>query len=308
MQAGGTGGAPAATGAASAAARPDRAVRGWLIGIALALPAALFVTAFLLVPVGNLGLTAFWRTQYFQITHDWNLDQFQEVLSKKGVVQTLVRSIWTGLVVAGVTLVVAFPVAWYLRFRAGAWKALLLGIIVTVLFSSYLVRIYAWRTLMGREGAINWLLQTSGVTDEPVLFLFYNRFAVILTLTHIFLPFVILLLYAALEGLEDDVVEAARVLGARGYQALGWVTLPIIGRGAFGAFAFTFILAAGDYVTPQLVGGTSGVLLGSLISIQFLPNGDYSHGSAISLVFMLSLALCTLAIYVAGRGIYRMVR
>jgi spermidine/putrescine transport system permease protein len=272
------------------------------------LPAAAFLAVFLLVPVGNLGTTAFWRTQYFQITHAWNLDQFTEILERPGVVTTLVRSIWTGLIVAAVTVVVAFPVAWFLRFHAGALRNPLLGVIVTVLFSSYLVRIYAWRTLMGREGAINWFLQTTGITDEPALFFFYNRFAVVLTLVHIFLPFVILLLFASLEGLEDEVVEAARVLGARAHQALGLVVLPIIFRGLFGAFAFTFILSAGDYVTPQLVGGTSGTLLGSLISIQFLPNGDYSHGSAISLIFMATLGVCTLALYALGRLAYRIAR
>ena len=279
-----------------------------LVAWALCLPAAAFLVAFLLVPVGNLGITSVWRTQYFHITHDWNLDQFREILTKPGVVTTLVRSIWTGLIVAAVTLVVAFPVAWFLRFRAGAWKAPLLGVIVTVLFSSYLVRIYAWRTLMGREGALNWLLQRIGVTDHPLDFLFYNRFAVVITLVHIFLPFVILLLLASLDGLETEVVEAARVLGARGYQALAHVILPIISRGAFGAFTFTFILAAGDYVTPQLVGGTSGTLLGSLISIQFLPNGDYSHGSAISLVFLGTLAACAVGLYVLMRLAYRMAR
>src|SRR5919108_2481067 len=274
-----------------------RAFAGWL----LALPAALFLLAFLIVPIGSLALTAFWRTQYFQITRDLNLDQFRDVLAQAGVIETLIRSLWTGLIVAATTLIVAFPVAWFLRFRAGTWKAPLLGVVVTVLFSSYLVRIYAWRTLMGRNGAINWALQAAGITDRPLLFLFYNRFAVVLTLVHIFLPFVILLLLASLEGVNDDVVEAARVLGARGYQALGMVVLPMISRGIFGAITFTFILAAGDYVTPQLVGGTSGTLLGSLISIQFLPNGDYSHGAALSVVFMVALAASTGLLITAAR-------
>jgi spermidine/putrescine transport system permease protein len=281
-----------------------KAFAGWV----LALPAALFLLAFLIVPIGSLALTAFWRTQYFQITRDWNLDQFRDVLAQAGVIETLIRSLWTGLIVAATTLIVAFPVAWFLRFRAGTWNAPLLGVVVTVLFSSYLVRIYAWRTLMGRNGAINWTLQTVGLTDGPLLFLFYNRFAVVLTLVHIFLPFVILLLLASLEGVDDDVVEAARVLGARGYQALGMVVLPMISRGVFGAITFTFILAAGDYVTPQLVGGTSGALLGSLISIQFLPNGDYSHGAALSVVFMVALAASTGLLITAARLAFRLTR
>jgi spermidine/putrescine transport system permease protein len=284
--------------------RLKRASAGW----GLSLPATLFLLGFLIVPIGSLALTAFWRTQYFEITRDWNLDQFRDVLTQAGVIRTLFRSIWTGFIVAAATLIVAFPVSWFLRFRAGTWKAPLLGIVVTVLFSSYLVRIYAWRTLMGRNGAINWVLQSAGITDGPLLFLFYNRFAVILTLVHIFLPFVILLLLASLEGVENDVVEAARVLGARGYQALGMVVLPMISRGLLGAITFTFILAAGDYVTPQLVGGTSGTLLGSLISIQFLPNGDYSHGAALSVVFMAALAASTGMLIASARLVFRLAR
>lgn len=285
-----------------AAGRP--AVTGWLF----ALPAVAFLAAFLVLPIGSLALTAFWRTEYFRITRDWNLEQFSDVLAQAGVITTLVRSLWVGLLVAAITLVLAFPVAWFLRFHAGRWTVPILVLVVTVLFSSYLVRIYAWRTLLGREGALNWALQASGLTDGPLLFLFYNQFAVVLTLLHIFLPFAILLLYSSLSGLADDVVEAAGVLGARGYQALVWVVVPIIHRGLFGAFAFTFILSAGDWVTPRLVGGTTGSLLGSLISVQFLPNGDYSRGAALSIVFMLVLAACVGALAVVGRVAYRVLR
>jgi spermidine/putrescine transport system permease protein len=278
--------------------------RGWLFSI----PAVVFLVAFLLLPVGNLALTAFWRTQYFQITRDWNLEQFHDVLAQPGVTTTLFRSIWVGLLIATITIMLAYPVAWFLRFHARRSRVPLLALVVTVLFSSYLVRIYAWRTLMGREGAINWTLQTLGITEEPLLFLFFNRFAVVLTLVHIFLPFVILLLFASLEGVQDDIVEAAGVLGARGYQALGWVVLPIVARGTFAAFIFTFILSAGDWVTPQLVGGTTGTLLGSLVAVQFLPNGDYSRGAALSVVFMLTLGVCVAFLVTVARLGYRVLR
>jgi spermidine/putrescine transport system permease protein len=270
-------------------------------GWSLALPAALFLLVFLVVPAALLGLTSFWRTSYYETTVQWNLRQYQQILAQEGLMRTLLRSVLTGLVVAVITAIIALPVAYYLRFRAGRWRLVVLGVIVTALFSSYLVRIYAWRTLLGRTGAINWALETLHLTDQPVLLFFYNRFAVVLTLIHILLPFAILLLFASLEGLDADLLEASRVLGASGRQMVAWVVLPIASRGLAFAFAFTFILAAGDYVTPQLVGGTSGSMIGTFVMVQFLQNGDYSHGAALSLLFLAALLAVTGAVMLAIR-------
>jgi spermidine/putrescine transport system permease protein len=264
-------------------------------------PATVFLVAFLVVPAVLLALTSFWKTAYFQTSTEWNLDQYRDVLGDDTVLRTLWRSIVNGALAAVVATALAVPVAYYLRFSRSRGRIVVLGIIVTALFSSYLVRIYAWRSLLGREGAVNWALQSLHVTSEPSLVFFYNRFAVILTLVHIYLPFAVITVFSAFEALDRDLLEAARTLGAKTRHRIRWLILPLIAPGLFAAFAFTFILSAGDYVTPQLVGGKSGAMIGQLISVQFLQNGDYSHGAALSMLFLASVAAVVAVVYALGR-------
>lgn len=273
-------------------------------GIAYALPSVVFVVCFLVIPSLLLGLTSLWESAFFETTIRWNLDQYTDALSDPTVVRTLVRSLVTAAITAAATTVIAFPVAFYLRFTQGTRRLVVLGIVVTALFSSYLVRIYAWRTILGREGAINWALQQVGLIDQPSLVFFYNRFAVILTLVHIFVPFATLMILAGLERLDRDLMEASKTLGASRRSSFMRVVLPLAAPGIFAAFAFTFVLSAGDFVTPQLVGGTSGSMVGQLIATQFVQGGDYSSGAAVSFLVLFSLALCLAAIYLAGRAIY----
>ena len=274
----------------------------------LAVPAVVFLVAFLFVPALLLALTSFWTTSYYQTTADWNVAQYADLFSQSGVLRTLSRSIVTGLIAASAATVLAIPVAVYLRFRQGRGRVVALGIIVTALFSSYLVRIYAWRTLLGRDGAVNWLLQSLDITSGPTLALFYNRFAVVLTLVHIYLPFAVITLFSAFEAVEREVIDASRTLGSKSNQTARWVILPLTAPGLFAAFAFTFILSAGDYVTPQLVGGKSGAMIGQLISVEFLQTGDYSHGAALSMIFVASVLVTLSAVYGLGRLVGRLQR
>jgi spermidine/putrescine transport system permease protein len=262
------------------------------------------MAAFLVAPALHLGLTSVWKTAYFHTVQDWNLDQYPEILKQPGVLQTMIRSVWTGLIVAAVTTAAALPIAYYIRYRSGVRKVLVLAVVITAMFSSYLVRIYAWRTLMGRDGALNWFLTTTGISNHGFTFLFYNRFGVVITLVHIFLPFAVLVLLAALEGVDVDVLEASRALGARADQLLRWVVLPMIGRGLFAAFAFTFILSAGDYVTPQFVGGTSGTMTGTFVMLEMTQLGDYSHGAALSFVLLAALLAVAGGVYLIGRLVW----
>jgi spermidine/putrescine transport system permease protein len=284
----------------AATAFPRGRDRRW-VPFVLAAPAALFMAAFLIAPTAHLGLTSFWTTSYFRTVHAWNLHQYSEIMRQPGVLETMIRSIWTGLLVAVVTTATALPVAFYIRFRSGPRKVFALAIVITAMFSSYLVRIYAWRTLMGSNGAVNWALTSSGLTDHGLSFLFYNRFGVVITLVHIYIPFAVIILLATLEGVELDVLEAGRTLGARGHQMVRWVILPMIGKGLFVAFALTFILSASDYVTPQFVGGTSGAMTGTFVMLEMTQLGDYSHGAALSLVLLLVLVAMAGGAYLVGR-------
>ena len=150
------------------------------------------------------------------------------------------------------------------------------------LFGGYLVKIYAWKSILGADGLLNQALMALGPGDQPLAFLIYSRGAVIVALVHFLLPFAILPIYAALRNVPDATVEAARDLGATAFKTLTRVIIPQVPPGLFSAFAFCFLLAAGDYVTPMLLGGTSGGMLGQFVLLEFSTNFNWPAGSALS--------------------------
>jgi spermidine/putrescine transport system permease protein len=148
--------------------------------------------------------------------------------------------------------------------------------------SGYLVRIYAWRTILGDEGVINQTLITLGLIQQPLSFLLFSRIATIIVFVNFLTPLAILPIYAALQNVRDEEIEAARDLGASAAAAFWRVTLPLAWGGIFSAFALTFIISAGDYVTPQLVGGTSGGMIGRTIASTFGTAFNWPLGAALS--------------------------
>jgi spermidine/putrescine transport system permease protein len=170
-----------------------------------------------------------------------------------------------------------------------------LAVLIT-LFGGYLVKVYAWKSILGSDGIINSGLITLGVVSEPVPWLLYNPGAVIVTLVHFQLPFAFLPVYAALRNVRIETIEAARDLGANTGQILFRVIIPQCRTGLAAAFAFAFLISAGDYVTPQFLGGPSSTMLGQFIAIEFGTRFNWPSGAAMS--FSL-LAVC-LAIVAAA--------
>jgi spermidine/putrescine transport system permease protein len=165
-------------------------------------------------------------------------------------------------------------------------------LIVASFLASYLVRIFAWRTMLGRNGAINRGLESIGLIDEPLDFLLYNRFAVTVALVHIFLPYVVLVLYAGLAPLQPSYLETAQDLGAGWLQRWRRVVLPLVAAPATSAFLFVFVLSAADYVTPLLLGGTNGVMLGVQVQVAFIGTGDFAYGAAIAFAMLAGFLVC----------------
>jgi spermidine/putrescine transport system permease protein len=153
-------------------------------------------------------------------------------------------------------------------------------------FMSYLVRVFAWRTILGSNGMVNSGLQALGLIDEPLSFLLFSPFAVVVTLVHIFLPFTLLLLVSALRDVKVEYLEAARDLGAGLGATFFRVLLPLTLTGVVGTFMFTFVLAAGDYVTPQLVGGRQGITTGVLVANQFKLTGNWPYGASMAFLLL----------------------
>ena len=271
--------------------------------LALALPAIigialLFVAPFVTFVVYSV-LTA--GVLPFQADAPITLDAYGHFLNS-GVNHNLARnSAWTGLFAAVTTVAISLPVAFWLRYAAGSHRNLVLLLITATIFASYLVRIYAWRSMLGQNGFLNSALISVGVIDAPLQFILFNRFAVTVALIHIFLPYVVLLLYAALGPVSINLLEAAQDLGAGVTRRWTHVLLPLVAAPAATAFIFVFILSASDYVTPQFLGGTKGIMLGVRIQESFLKTGDWPAGAAGALTMLVAFLLLYLIVSFALR-------
>jgi ABC-type spermidine/putrescine transport system permease subunit II len=211
---------------------------------AVALPPVLWVTVFLLVPYLLMFCYSFWSVSPSQtIVHSWNLENYTELLRVDVYWQTLLRSMWIAARVTVFSLLLGYPLGYFLSFYAGKKKDLLYQLVIIPLWVSYLVRAYAWKTILGSDGVLNTLLQYLHVTKHPLEFLLYSPFAVVLTLTHIYTPFAFLPIYAALEHIPRNLVEASQDLGATPRQTFWRVIVPLSIPGVVAGATFAFVLS-----------------------------------------------------------------
>lgn len=276
----------------------------WLSALQLA-PATAFLLTFLVVPLGIFFAYSFWVTRSHALVAEWTLAQYKEGVTDP-VWRDLLRNTFViAFVTAAITVTIAYAFAHAIRFHLRRYQEILLFLVLIALFSGYLVRIYAWRTILGNEGIVNQALVRVGIVDEPLSFLLFSRSAAVLVLVNFLVPLAILPIYGALQNVRDEEVEAARDLGASAASALRRVTLPLAWSGVFVSFAISFIIAAGDYVTPQLVGGTSGSMIGRAIANQFGVTFEWPRGAALAFL-TLAIVLATLAVLRAASA--RLVR
>ncbi len=254
------------------------------------LPATLFLLVFLVGPVTIFFIYSFWAVEGYDLAPAWTLENYREALGDEIYRSLFAQTLQTAATAALVTTLIAYTFAHAIRFHLRRHQEVLLFLVVVALFSGYLVRIYAWRTILGDQGVINTALLTLGVVSQPLSFLLFSRIATTITLVNFLVPLAVLPMYAALQNVRDEEIEAARDLGAGAAGAFWRVTLPLAWGGIFAAFALTFIIAAGDYVTPQLVGGTSGGMVGRTIASTFGTAFNWPLGAALSfltLIFVL---------------------
>lgn len=255
-------------------------------------PAGLFMALFFVIPCGVLFAYSFGHTSYVDITFGTSPDSYLRVVSTPLFREVILRSLLTGGCVGLASVVLAFPLAYAITLgplrRAGT---LILLLVIVSLFTAYIVRIYAWRALLGRNGVISQMLTGVGLTNAPLEAFSFSKAAVIVTLTSILVPVAVLPLTAALSGVSPQCIEAARSLGATAFGALVRITIPLASRGIISAFALTFVVAAGDFVTPQLLGGPQAQLAGNAIVGRFGLSFDWPLGSAIAFTLVLAMGL-----------------
>ena len=238
----------------------------WLKAVSLLSPP---LAAFLLVYVGSLVVlfvSSFWTVDSFtgNLVHHWTLSNYRLILSTSQPYLSIARL--TIEIAAAVTLtdaVLALPLAYFMARVAGRRsRALLFVMVLLPLWSSYLVRIYAWRTILAHDGAINWALNGVGLPDQN---LSYTNWAMWIVFSYVWLPFMVLPVYAALERIPDSYLEASADMGARGFRTLRSIILPLALPGIVAGSIFTFSLTLGDYITPLLVGGPSSSFIGNVV-------------------------------------------
>jgi spermidine/putrescine transport system permease protein len=255
---------------------------------AVTLPPLVWVAAFLLTPYLLMLCYSFWSVSAAQvIVRHWSLDNYRELLRIGVYWQTLFRSMWIATRVTIFSLLLGYPLAYFLSFHAGKRKDLFYQLVIIPLWVSYLVRAYAWKTILGSDGVLNTLLQYVHLTQHPLEFLLYSPFAVVLTLTHIYTPFTFLPIYAALEHIPRNLVEASHDLGATPGQTFWKIVFPLSIPGVLAGATFAFVLSLGDFLAPLLLGGPSGIMISNIVVSLFGAAYNWPLGAAISFCMLL---------------------
>lgn len=260
----------------------------------------------LAVPLAAIVLFSFWTQDFMTVDTSFTLNNYREILEKPIYGALLQRSLMVSGIVTVITVLLAFPIAYFVSFHVRPdRKSLWLFLITIPFWTSYLIRVFLWKVILGFNGVVNSGLMSLNIIEEPLTFLLYNINAVIITLAHAFAPFAILPIFVALEKIDRSLLEASQDLGESRLMSFFRVTLPLAMPGVVAAVLIVFIPTIGDYVTPELMGGAGGKLIANMIQTQFLALNNAPLGAALALVAMLSVAAISLLFVFLNRRYLR---
>jgi spermidine/putrescine transport system permease protein len=278
---------------APGAAGPSFRPRPGLATAGLIAPPILWLGVFFLLPVVFIFLYSVNVFAFIPGTQGFTLDAWRNFLDGSPFLDLFWKSIRMSLIVSVAAVLAAYPIAYFLALVATKRRYVLLLLILAPFLVSYFLRLLAWKVILGDQGVVNTFFYWTGLRaeDDPVSWLLYSQFAVILTLIYVYVPFVALPIFVALETLDRRLLEAASDLGATRWQAFRKVTLPLSLPGVIAAFIFVFIPTIGEYFTPLLVGGVQGTMFGNAIADQFGQSLNWLNGSVLSFFLLLVVAL-----------------
>lgn len=278
------------------------------MSVVLALPLALWLAVLVAAPAVIFLLYSFWRVEAFRIVHKFGFGNYHTAVSGF-YLRTILNSLVIGIAVATISCLMAFALAWAVRFRLRRGRTVVLLAIVAASAGSYLARIYSWRSILGSTGVINSMLERLGVTNHPLDWLIFNRFAVIVALTNLYVPYAFLPIYVNLLNIDPEIVEAGRILGAGPMRNMRRVVLPLASVGLIISFLYVLIFATGDFAIPTFLGGPTGLPAAQVIQNQFSSNFNWPLGAAMSFVYMAVLgAIAAALLAVAARKSSRLAR
>jgi spermidine/putrescine transport system permease protein len=281
-----------------APSRLGRRTRPGLVTTGLLAPPVLWLGIFFLVPVVLIFLYSVNVFSLYPGGQYFTLDAWRSFLDGGPFLDLFWKSVRMSVIVAIGAVIAAYPVAYFLALIASKRKYVLLLLILTPFLVSYFLRLLAWKVILGDQGVINTFLYWTGIRaeDDPVTWLLYSQFAVILTLIYVYVPFVALPIFVSLETLDRRLLEAAADLGASRWQAFRKVTLPLSLPGVIAGFIFVFIPTIGEYFTPLLVGGVNGTMFGNAIADQFGQSLNWLNGAVLSF-FLLTVVALLMAVF-----------
>ena len=262
-----------------------------LRGYTLMSPTVVLMLVALALPLALLTVMSFWTQTYLDFDKTPTLANYQRFIDKPIYPKLLWRSIRISAFVTLATVLLAYPMAYFIAFRVKRNKMLWVILITIPFLTSYLLRVFSWKIILGYNGVINSGLMSLGLISEPLEFLLYNVASVVITLAHAWAAFVILPIYVSLEKIDRSLLEAARDLGETAWMTFVRVTLPLSMPGVIVGSMLVFIPTVGDYVTPTLVGGPRGIMIGNIIQSQFGKASNWPMGAALAVISMLTVAL-----------------
>ena len=275
-----------------------------LRGYSLLSPTLLLMLVALALPIGLLVTFSFWTQNYLDFDRTFTINNYIVFFQKPIYPALLFKSMKMSGAVTLATVVLAYPMAYFIAFRVTKHKLIWLILITVPFWTSYLLRVFAWKIILGYNGVINSGLMALGIIDAPLEFLLYNPFAVVITLAHAWAAFAILPIYVSLEKIDRSLLEAATDLGDGAVMRFIRVTLPLSMPGTIAASLLVFIPTVGDYVTPKLVGGTTGIMIGNIIQSMFGKANNWPLGAALSIISMIGITLL-ICLFLYGTKTFR---
>ncbi len=264
-------------------------------GLLLVSPTFLYAILLLAAPMAAIVAFSFWTQDYLTLDRTLTLNNYREVATDPLYRQLLTRSLLISGSVTTATILLAFPIAYYVSFHVRPDRKSLWIFLITIPFwTSYLIRVFLWKVILGYNGVLNSGLLGIGVIDEPLTFILYNANAVVITLAHAYAPFAILPIFVALEKIDRSLLEASRDLGENHVVTFLRVTLPLAMPGVVAAVLIVFIPTVGDYVTPELVGGPGGRMIANWIQSLFIGQNKAPLGAATAIVAMVMVSTISL--------------
>ena len=283
----------------------------WARGYALLSPTLLVMIVAMCLPVFMLTAHSFWTQDYLTIDKTFTLANYRQALgylwgaegAKVIYLKLLLKSMEISLGVTLSTLVLAYPFAYFLAFKVRKNKNTWIILVSVPFLTSYLLRVFTWKIILGFNGVINSGLIGVGLISEPLEFLLYNPTSVLIVLAHAWAAVAILPIYVSLEKIDRSLIEAATDLGDNAFWRFMRVTWPLSVPGVIASSLLIFIPTVGDYVTPKLVGGTEGIMIGNIIQSQFGKANNWPLGSALAIVMAMAITIVVLAfLFVITRG------